>query len=87
MLQLIILVQCYRTCTLVWLLGLLVSSQALTLEQETCSVDRMVVDNNVAGADVVLGGIFDIRMGGTNGYGCGEPYLGLYLCEGHSGHT
>ncbi|WAR03383.1 GRM7-like protein [Mya arenaria] len=62
-----------RLCTLLSLVGLVAPSLALMLEQETCDAGRMMVDHNVAAADVVLGGIFDIRGLGSDGYGCGEP--------------
>ncbi|XP_012940321.1 uncharacterized protein LOC101850490 [Aplysia californica] len=43
------------------------------LAQQVCSTDRSQVDVNVAGANVILGGLFEIRGKGTGGYGCGRP--------------
>ena len=39
-------------------------------------MDLMSVEHNVANADVLLGGIFDIRNPGEDGYGCGAPHPG-----------
>ena len=39
----------------------------------------MSVEHNVANADVLLGGIFDIRNPGEDGYGCGAPHPGKII--------
>lgn len=52
------------------------TSLCQTLEQEECDADRKMVDVNVNNADVVIGGIFNMRSSGSNGYGCGAPHPG-----------
>lgn len=68
-----------RLCALVLLVSLAAPCLALVLEQEVCSVDTMSVEYNLANADVILGGIFDIRNPATDGYGCGNPHPGNVL--------
>ena len=51
---------------------------ATTLEAETCDPKRMKVDVEYANADVVLGGLFDLREPSMN-YGCGKLDKGKNL--------
>ena len=65
-----------RLSTAPLLLSLLSLATATTLEAETCDPKRMMVDVNYANADVILGGLFDLREP-SNNYGCGTPDKGL----------
>ncbi|KAK7087415.1 uncharacterized protein [Littorina saxatilis] len=48
-------------------------SQTLTFRRETCDASRKHVSVQTNGANVLLGGLFDIREPGTGGTGCGLP--------------
>ena len=60
------------------MLSLLSTTTAQTLEAETCDSTRMMVDVDFAQADAVIGGIFDMRQPGSDGYGCSEPHPGKH---------
>ena len=60
-------------------ISFLSANQALNLERETCDPGRMKVDVDVANADAVIGGIFDLRLPGDDDYGCGKPHAGKAL--------
>ncbi|XP_060605256.1 uncharacterized protein LOC132757830 isoform X2 [Ruditapes philippinarum] len=62
-----------RLCTIVVLSSFVVSSLCQTLEQEVCTSDLSKADINFINADVILGGIFNLRGEGKNDYGCGSP--------------
>ncbi|XP_067683891.1 uncharacterized protein [Haliotis asinina] len=49
------------------------SCVAQQLARETCDANRRKAEVQVASAQVVLGGLFEIRQPGTDGYGCGQP--------------
>ena len=58
------------------LLGLLSLSKGQDLSQYNCSLNLNKATLNLAGADVILGGLFSISEKGQNGYGCGKPISG-----------
>ncbi|XP_053375883.1 uncharacterized protein LOC123533310 [Mercenaria mercenaria] len=60
-----------RLCTVLVFMCVVTTSLCQTLEQEICDVERRMVDVSFSNADVVLGGIFNLRSSGTDGYGCG----------------
>ncbi|KAH3888875.1 hypothetical protein DPMN_012917 [Dreissena polymorpha] len=55
-----------------WALSVAATCQAQTLEQQTCNVDRMYADHNMAAADVALGFVAELRDASSTGTGCGE---------------
>ena len=54
------------------------ASSKLTLRDQTCDADRKRVNVQTSNANVLIGGLFDIRGSGTDGTGCGLPTTGEF---------
>lgn len=54
------------------------ASSQLTLRDQTCDADRKRVNVQTVNANVLIGGLFDIRGSGTDGTGCGLPTTGEF---------
>ena len=53
-------------------------SQTLTLQDQVCDADRKRVNVQTSNANVLIGGLFDIREPGIGGIGCGLPSKGEF---------
>jgi hypothetical protein len=51
--------------------ALIAFSQAQNVAQQVCTSSSMMVENAVSDASIILGGLFDLRLKGTYGLGCG----------------
>ena len=66
----------WQTLLLVVLCVVPALSQTLTLLDQTCDADRKRVNVQTTNANVLIGGLFDIREPGADGIGCGLPSRG-----------
>lgn len=49
--------------------------------EQTCSSNRQWVSVDSTNANVLIGGLFDIREPGVNGIGCGKPNPGKEIAD------
>ena len=63
---------------ILWIMALSCICFGQDLSRYQCTSDRSEVEINT-GADIIIGGLFEIRGHGINGFGCGKPEPGTFM--------